>query len=260
VLPYLTIRSKENSLIKQVIKLAQNSSYRKQFGQAVVYGEHLVEEALKNNCLHSLLIAEERWDRYQTLLAGLATDKIYLVPKAIMSKMSLLDTPTDIIGLITTVTMPVTSAVYTNDCILLENIQDPGNLGTIMRAAKASGINTIVLSGNSVDVYNSKVLRASQGAQFGLTILTQADLTKFIQLYRGQVIATTPYATISIYQLKLTQPVAWVFGNEGQGISAELLQQIKIQAKIPMLGNAESLNIAMAATVCIFETVRQRLQ
>jgi TrmH family RNA methyltransferase len=249
------IESKDNLLIKKIVKLAKDSSYRNELGLAVIYGNHLVMEAIKYNILDSLVVLESSINKYREIF-----DKIHTTTPNILDKINLLDSDTDIVGVIKIASSKKVPKLYADkDYILLENVQDPGNLGTIMRVAKASGINSICLSKKCVDVYNPKVLRASQGLQFGLDIFTNTDFIDFIKHYSGTIIATTPHTTQSVYSLDLTKPIAWVFGNEGIGISSEILDKINIQAKIPMNGDVESLNIAMAATICVFEMARQRL-
>ena len=265
---YDTIASKDNNLIKKIVKLSANSSYRKECNKAVIYGWHLIEEAIKYDILESVIILNKNINKYSNLLNTANTPyKIYIANSQIMNKINVLDSAVDIVGVIKINYTEVVKYNEITDCIFLENIQDPGNLGTIMRVAKASGVRALFASSNCVDIYNPKVLRASQGLQFGLDIYVNIDFYDFVRQYNGIIIATTPYTDTSIYTIDLQQPIAWVFGNEGAGLSSNILNEKLhphlnekiIKAKIPMPGDAESLNIAMAATVCVFEMMRQRL-
>jgi TrmH family RNA methyltransferase len=206
-----------------------------------------------------VLILEDAVTKYQDLINSLTNPQaIKLVPIEIMRKLNILDSLSEIVAVIK-IKPTLAEPSLTQDSLVLENIQDPGNLGTILRAAYASGITQIVLSPKSVDVYNPKVLRASQGIQFGLQIYTEIELGQWLDKYRGQVLAMVPQANLNLYQQDLLLTTALVLGNEGNGLSRELLAQLKTQISIPMLGGAESLNLAMAATIGLFEMSRQRV-
>lgn len=250
------IESKDNAQVKRVVKLLKESKFRNQEQQSVVYGEHLIIEAGRKKLLKQVWVLKESYEKYYSLLSDCQCD-IMVIPSAIMSKLNILDSIVDILGVINF----VASTKFDNnaDCLVLEHIQDPGNLGTILRAASASGIKQVVLSNNSVDIYNPKVLRASQGIQFNLVIFTNADISNILTNYQGQILAFTPHTENSLYEYDLTKPSAFIFGNEGQGLSDNILEQFTQQVKIPMLGNAESINLAMAATVAVFEMSRQRI-
>lgn len=256
---YTYIESRDNSLVKHFVKLTQNTAYRNETGECMLHGLHLVIEAGKAGLLTTLIINKDSLLKYKDFISLNPSLKLYSVSQQVMQKISFLDTPVDIVGVANFCPKNLDQEVYTSDCIILENIQDPGNLGTILRAAMASGVSNIIISKGNVDPYNPKVLRSSQGIQFGLNIIQIDDLSDFIRNYKFTVIATTPTAKDSIYLTDLTKPVAWVFGNEGLGISPLLLSGIKEHRTIPMSNSTESLNVAMAATVCLFETYRQRL-
>lgn len=273
---FIKIESKENNLVKKVVKLLKSSTYRHDNWNAVIYGEHLVIEANKYLLLESVILNESAIDKYKKILNIIEINnkkqiiqrraKIYITDDEIFDKMNMLDGKVDLVGVIKFrhperyVLNKLAMSGFDNDVILLENIQDPGNLGAILRIAAASGIKNICLSKTCVDVYNPKVLRSSQGLQFGLNIYTDVDLLEFVRHYPGQIIATLPLADKSIYNVDLNSyKTAFIFGNEGEGVSKELLKLVKTKVKIPMADEVESLNVAMAATVCAFEMVRQRL-
>lgn len=250
------IESKDNAQVKRVVRLLKESKFRNQEQQSVVCGEHLIIEASKSKLLLQVWVLKESYEKYYSILHECNCD-IMVVPAQVMSKLNILDSMTDILGVIKFVkNVPFN---HNADCLVLEHIQDPGNLGTILRAASASGIKQVVLSNNSVDIYNPKVLRASQGIQFNLMIFTNLDICQLLADYHGQILAFTPHTTNDLYNCDLSVPSALVFGNEGQGLSVEVLEQLNKHVKIPMLGNAESINLAMAATVAVFEMSRQRI-
>lgn len=254
---YQIIESKENAQVKRVVRLARESKFRHQEQQAIIYGEHLVVEAMKCQLLSQVFILQYSYEKYGKLLHD-SSVKIVLVSTEIMSKLNLLDSEIDILAI---VNFPKFKVFDNNsDCIILENIQNPGNLGTVLRAASASGIKQVVLSSSSVDIYNPKVLRASQGIQFSIHTYIGVDVFELINNYKGQVLAMTPHAKNSLYDCDLSKPTALILGNEGSGLSLDLLNQISNHIKIPMIGNAESINLAMAATVAAFEMSRQRIK
>ncbi|HSQ04408.1 MAG TPA: RNA methyltransferase, partial [Burkholderiales bacterium] len=141
--------------------------------------------------------------------------------------------------------------------LLLEDIQDPGNLGSILRSAAAAGVGQVVLSRGSVHAWSPRVLRAGMGAHFALQIHEDADLLKSVTAFRGRVVATRQDAPRVVFDADLTGTVALLFGNEGGGLPASLLQAAHDVVSIPMPGKSESLNVAAAAAVCLFERVRQ---
>ncbi len=248
----LDIQSLDNPLIKQIVKLVNSSSYRNSEKKCVIYGLHLIEEAYKYGFLEIILVDDSR--DYKALPKDVP---IYKVSTKVFTKISLLDGKYDIVGIAGF--KVAHNDIYNEDCIVLDNVQDPGNLGTIIRNAKASGINNILLTNGCVDSYNPKVLRSSQGAVFGVNIIDINDITSFIKIFKGTLIATVPHSQNSLYDMNLRSTTAWVFGNEGSGISSNILNMIDTKVNIPMQNNTESINVAMAMAVCVFEQLRQRL-
>lgn len=256
---YPKIESLDNALVKQVVKLGKDRSYREELNLSIIYGIHLVEEAFRHNVLETLIINEENLLKYISFIEQLEPVKIAIATPLVMKKLNILDGDIDIVGVVNTANYEIDHDLYDENCLVLESVQDPGNLGTIIRSARASGINNLLLSPNSVDPYNPKVLRSSQGAAFGMKIFTGVNLEDFIKNYKSKVIATTPHTKNSIYATDLSGPIAWVFGNEGAGLSEHILGKVQHQVTIPMQNQTESLNVAMAVTVCVFEQLRQRL-
>jgi len=146
--------------------------------------------------------------------------------------------------------------------VALDGVQDPGNVGTIVRSAAAGGAAAVVLGRGTADLYNAKTLRATMGAVFRVPVL-EADLTELLPAARERgaaVIGTSLQATRNCYECDLAGPRTWlVFGNEGSGLSPAVEALVDRSVLIPMSGQAESLNVAMAATVLLFEAQRQRL-
>lgn len=259
-----SISSRENPFFKQLVKLEESARHRRTSGLTLLDGAHLI------NAYHaalglpeSLIVGESGCEgaEIKRLLAKLGTKEtieVVVLSDALFREVSPVKTPTGIIALIP---IPAPGAINVRKdqsfCVLLEAIQDPGNLGSILRSAAAAGAGDAYLSKGCADAWSPKTLRAAMGAHFLLRIHEQADLPKVAREFNGKVIATTLKAKTSLYQTRLTGPVAFVFGNEGIGLSEAVLKESTTQVTIPMPGATESLNAAAAAAVCFFERVRQ---
>lgn len=257
-----TIISPHNQQLKHLAKLIDQSKYRRSEGQTVLEGTHLLEACLNSGQtpIH-VYVPETRLEEteIQTLLHRLPENRISKVSGKLLGKIGSLDTANEIMSLIPL--PPTVRQPENGDCIVLDNVQDPGNIGTLLRSAAASGIRQIVLGHGCADPFSPKVLRAGMGAHFLLDICERIDLNAWLATYQGRTFATAlnhPRPS-SLYELDLRQPAAWLFGNEGSGLSPQLLANADYGVHIPMQGATESLNIAMAATICLFEQMRQRL-
>jgi TrmH family RNA methyltransferase len=138
-----------------------------------------------------------------------------------------------------------------------ENIQDPGNLGSMLRSAAAAGCDAVFMSGGCADAWSPRVLRAAMGGHFVLTLHEHADLLGVSSRFPGTIFAASLSASVSLYDSRLSGKLAFAIGNEGAGLSDALLSQ-SVPVTIPMPGKVESLNAATAAAICLFEAVRQR--
>ncbi|WP_322994962.1 RNA methyltransferase [Castellaniella sp.] len=147
--------------------------------------------------------------------------------------------------------------LITEGCLWLDRVQDPGNLGTLLRTAAAAGLKSAYLSPGCAAAWSPKVLRSGQGAHFSLNIYAQVDLSGLHRRLRVPLAATTLQQAQSLYQQDLRQPCAWLFGNEGRGVSADLLALADWRVHIPQSASVESLNVAAAAAICLFEQRRQ---
>jgi TrmH family RNA methyltransferase len=181
-------------------------------------------------------------------------ENLIILGDELFRAISTVDTPTGIIALIR---IPQPAEEKTDCCVLLEDVQDPGNLGSILRSAAAAGIRQIHLSPGCADAWSPKVLRAGMGAHFHLSIHENSDLVAAARDFQGQVVAMTLGAEMTLFSLDLSGLTAFVIGNEGAGISEDLLAVADSKVMIPMPGTAESLNAAAAAAICFFERVRQ---
>lgn len=253
-MPLKHVTSKDNPLYRTLLALAEDRQARRQRQQTLLDGEHLLQEALAAGLRPSRLILVEDAvaSPWAERLGGVPK---LILPPALLRKLSPLATPT---GLMAVIDIPEAAAgAMPSDCIvLLDAIQDPGNLGALLRIAAAAGVGAAYLSPGCTDAWSPKALRGGQGAQFRLVIHEEADLLAVARDFTGPVYAAMPRAAQSLFALALTGPVGFVFGNEGAGLDASLAHET-MPFSIPMPGGMESLNVASAAAICLFERVRQ---
>lgn len=253
------IQSRDNPLFKNLLRLSKSAHERRKRGVTLLDGPHLVEAfSAAGHEIEALVLSESgaRHQEAQQLYARLAAKQRVQLKDSLFQEIAATTTPVGLLALVDT-PMPTQAPDFRSDAVLLEAIQDPGNLGSILRTAAAAGIKQVLLSRGSVFSWSPKVLRAAMGAHFALYIFEDCDLVAFLREFEGQSVATSGAAKQSLFDLPLGQPVAWLFGNEGAGLSAELGSLAQAQARIPMPGNAESLNVAAAAAICLFERLRR---
>ncbi|GBG12853.1 RNA methyltransferase, TrmH family [Novimethylophilus kurashikiensis] len=255
------ISSRDNASFKQLKKLAESSKARRKAAQALLDGIHLLAACLESGMQPRLVaISENALDHPEIgpLLASLPEVEVLQLPDALFNEITQLDTPVGLLALIDI--PPARIPSNAGFCLMLEDVQDPGNLGTILRSAAAAGVEVAYLSPRCADAWSPKVLRAAMGAHFVLPIEEGADLPALVARFNGKTLATRLDAKQSLYQLDLRGPTAVLIGNEGAGLSDALLEIANTPVRIPMPGQIESLNAAAAASICLFECVRQRLK
>ena len=252
-----TITSRENPLLKSVRKHAASSKERKKSGKTLLDGIHLVAAYHQAGGLpEAVMVAVSAQDHpeIRDFLDRVPPENLIVLSDELFRDISTVGTPTGIAALIR---IPQPAEGQTDCCVLLEDVQDPGNLGSILRSAAAAGIGRIYLSPGCADAWSPKVLRAGMGAHFHLSIHENSDLVAAARNFSGQVVATTLGAEKTLFNLDLSGQTAFIIGNEGAGISEDLLEAADSRVMIPMPGAAESLNAAAAAAICFFERVRQ---
>lgn len=256
------ITSASNPLVKKLRHLASSGSARRKQGLFLAEGAHLVKSFLAtgNTPQHYIIAAsaqenpeiaalvEEFDERDIELLADSLFESIFSVHAAA--------------GIAILANLPESTEVTSlqSDAVLLDEVQDPGNLGTLLRTIAATGVKTVVLSPGCASPWSPKALRAGMGAQFSLELHENADLASLIEAATVPVLATALTNTSkSLYQTNLTKPTAWLFGNEGQGVRPELIEKASATITIPQVdGPVESLNVAASVAVCLYEQFRQR--
>jgi TrmH family RNA methyltransferase len=253
------IHSRDNPRYKALRRLVQSSQERRHAGLSVLDGVHLVgaycqhlgrpEHVVVNRA--GLANAE-----VQTILESCGLGAPTVLGDALFKEVSSVVTPTGIIAVVKT-PPPRPVPADLDACVILEGLQDPGNLGSILRTCAAAGVAHVLLSRGSVHAWSPRVLRAGMGAHFSLHIHERVDVLAAARGFKGRVIATCGAARHSLYDADLTGKTALLFGNEGGGLSPELRSASQVEVSIPMPGAVESLNVAAAVAVCLFERVRQ---
>ena len=256
------ITSRDNGHFKLLKRLCQSGRERRKTGRIVLDGIHLIESYIQRfGLLEEVIVSESGMSRLEIshfLSGDLADCSVTVLEDALFDELATVETPSGIIAISEQPGGPQ-GLDQQADAVLLDGIQDPGNLGSILRSSAAAGFRQILLSADCAHAWSPKVLRAAMGAHFELDIHERCDLTVFLTSYQGVSVATELKAPDSLYSVPLNRPVAWVFGNEGQGIRSHVASEVRARVVIPMPGKVESLNVAAAAAICLFETVRQRL-
>lgn len=257
-----TISSRENPLFKELKLLASSSQVRRKAGRTLLDGVHLCQAYLAQVGMPPFCVVSES-SLAQAEVAAIVQQceaaRVHCIclPDAMYQVLSQVEHGIGLLFVVDT-PQPAMPVRLTQSAVLLDNLQDPGNLGSILRSAAAAGIEHVFCSKGTAFAWSPKVLRAGMGAHFLLNILENVDLQALMQTSAVPVLATSSHASRRLYEIDLKQPVAWLFGHEGQGVSEELLKLATCQISIPHLGPVESLNVAASAAVCFFEQVRQK--
>ena len=238
----MVITSLENGKVKDVVKL-QSKKYRDLTNTFVVETEHLVEEAEKAGIIKDLFLVEDEF---------VDNNDTYFVTNEVMRKMSSMESPSNVLA----VCEKNNSKEIIGDRILLiDAIQDPGNLGTIIRSSVAFGVTTIVLSPDTVDLYNPKVIRATEGMFCHINIITM-DLEEAINIIKSKgikVYGTNVVDGVSVTSITDKNKYALIVGNEGNGVKQNIQDLSDVNLYIPMKDNVESLNVGVACSILLYE-------
>lgn len=263
------ISSRDNPMVKRLHALANSARERRKLGETLLDGAHLLDAALQQQWpLKAIVVSDSGCAQLEIedLLARCAHDiPRYQLPDALFAHISPVDSPSGVIAIIDLLPEPDparladSAALSAHSLVVLDGVQDPGNLGTILRTAAAAGVRDVLLTPGCAGAWSPRALRAGMGAHFGLRIHERVDAVDVLGAFRGAILATAlGEGARSLYELDLDAPVAWLFGAEGQGVSSALLACASQRVIIPMAGDVESLNVAAAVAVCLFEQARQR--
>ncbi|QGU94967.1 RNA methyltransferase [Clostridium bovifaecis] len=255
------IESKDNSLIKDIKKL-NKKKYRVEYGQFLVEGFRFVEEALKSTFkIPYIFISETSLEKFRSFgmerLINCDT-KVNCVKESLLKELCNTENPQGILAVVNNKRVEIESkeGFY----VLADRVQDPGNMGTIIRSAHAAGALGVIITKGTVDVYNDKTLRSTMGSIFNIPVIEDENFQVIKSLKESgfKLLVSSLDAENNFYDVDLTSKVIISIGNEGNGISEELYELNDEKVKIPMPGGAESLNAAVAASVMMYEAVRQK--
>ncbi len=244
----VSITSRENPLLKELRKVAQDSIAYRKAGRFWVEGDHLCSAALQRGQRPAVAVfTEEYWPLAPVGYAQAAIKNI-VIPVALFRELSGLESPAGV-GFVldlpaSAVLQPMVSTV------ILDRVQDAGNVGSILRSAGAFGFRQVVALKGTAALWSPKVLRAGMGAHFGLNLLEGVELGELLALQVPLVVTSSHHGEL-IQNLRLPQPCAWAFGHEGQGVCPELMARAAVPARIGQPGGEESLNVAAAAAICL---------
>ena len=255
------VTSRHNPRLSEAAELIASSRERRKSGKCVLEGEHVVATYMERHGAPETLIvtAGALASPSVRALAERQSGRTLIVPESLFAATASL--PADV-GVLAVVVTPRPPALgFADFCLLVDDVQDPGNIGSILRSAAAAGVAQVLLSMHCAFAWSPKVLRAGQGAHFAVDIHEDVDLLAWGEAYRetgGEVVATVVAGGIPLFAAPLGARVALLIGNEGAGLSESLATLATQRVTIPMPGGMESLNVAAAAAICLFECVRRR--
>lgn len=255
------IQSKDNKTIKHIISLQQRK-YRQKFGEYTVEGIRAVTDIGKKDCLRSILIRESKRSELEPLVQkGFTVSSVYVVQDPIFDKIEHSVNGQGILGIAKKCVNDLHSLIVEDGLyVALDGVQDPGNLGTIIRTAVAAGAKGIFLLKGTVDPYNEKCVRSTMSALCNIPIFEDVTLSEFYDFIKDNTIKTyvtslenvEPYHTISYPKRTMI-----ILGNEGNGVSREIIEMCDQAITIPMYGDIESLNVSIAAALCMYKVREQ---
>ncbi|MBD2179202.1 RNA methyltransferase [Pseudanabaena sp. FACHB-1998] len=260
------LTSTKNPLVKQLRSLGENAKNRKELGLFLIEGTHALTEAIATAYPLSIICCTEKWistnpDLYQQIEAFTdEIDRLEIVSEEVLQAIATTQNPD---GVIAAAFLPSGEIAHIKNLgLALETIQDPGNIGAIVRSAVAVGLDGMLVSSDSVDLTNPKIIRATAGQWFRCAMQTSNSLTDDIRKLKAQgvkAIATLPNAKKTYWDYDFTQPTVILLGNEGNGLSDELIALADEAVSIPQSDRVESLNVAICAALLLYEAKRQNL-
>lgn len=252
-----SITARDNPKLQHLRKLAQDGGAYRKLGGVWLEGDHLARAAVQRGVVPALALITDvaAADEAMRALADVAP-KVLVVSPALFKTVSGLESPAQIGFELTLPTQPRIEARA--DSIVLDRLQDAGNVGTILRSAAALGFRQVLALKGTAALWSPKVLRAGMGAHFGLKLIEGLSVDDLDAL-QVPLLATSSHSDALLHEADLPNPCAWVMGHEGQGVSEALMQRCALRIGIPQPGGEESLNVASAASICLYESARRRL-
>jgi RNA methyltransferase, TrmH family len=249
------VSSRDNPLVKRLLRLTQQAGSTRRMGQVWLEGEHLCGAALAHGVpVPQAVLAEPAWAQPRMRALAERAERIAVLPSALFGTVSSLPSPGGIGFVIDLPPPPAIDAEASS--VVLDRLQDAGNVGSILRSAAAFGITQVLALSGTAALWSPKVLRAGMGAHFRLR-LVEGLAIEALDALRLPLVATSSHAAPTLTEVELPPRCAWVLGHEGQGVDAVLLARCTHTLRIPQPGGEESLNVAAAAAVCFYEAARR---
>lgn len=254
----MVIGSNSNEKVKELRKLVKSSRERREKGLYIVEGIKMFSE-IPTEDIFEVYVCESALEKYSDRLSG----KYTVLSDHVFKSVSDTETPQGIMALVHMKSNTLESICASDNpfVLIIERLQDPGNMGTIIRSAEAAGASGIMLSQGCVDIYSPKVVRSTMGSLFRVPVFVSGDLKIDIDKLKkkGVTVYGAHLNGDSMYNMNFTGPVAFLIGNEGKGLSEEIGEEADFLLKIPMKGEVESLNAAVSASIIAYEVLRQRI-
>jgi TrmH family RNA methyltransferase len=275
------ITSRDNPLLRRLRHLLSSPTGYRREGEICIEGEHLCSAYLARGHRPGLaLFSESAWQRLSMRELAVGAGQVQWVADRLLAQISTLPSPA---GVVFVAAVPADATPdFRASAVLLDRVQDPGNVGSILRTASALGVRQVWATPGTAALWSPKVLRAGMGAHFGLNLCEGLDVQALTEGLRSAAedssvpsapgtsgsseaggerapwVATSSHAGALLGQVELPAPCVWVLGHEGQGVAPALLQRCQLTVRIPQPGGEESLNVAAAAAICLYESARQQ--
>ena len=245
------LRSRDNPRVKRWTKLVQDSRLRKKEGRCLVEGPHLVAAVLESGLKPLALLASESGLKHEQIKSLVKNSGVHpvVLSEAVFRSIADAETPP---GIAAEIAIPQAEEKSSLQAVFLEGVQDPANVGAIIRSAAAFGVGTVVLDRGCADPWSPKALRAAMGGHFLLGIRSVAAFEEELKRFEGKLLCTVPKDGTPLADADLAGRLGWLFGAEGQGVSATAALHAALRVTIPMAPGAESLNVAAAAAICLY--------
>ena len=252
------LRSRANPRVRRWHRLVRDAKARRAQARALIEGPRLVGACLAaDGAIEELLVSQSGMAKREiSSLVDRAGVELVVLSDAVFRAIVDTDTPQ---GIAAEIAIPATppALAESRGCVMLDRIQDAGNVGAILRSAAAFGVQDVLLSSGCADPWSPKVLRAAMGGHFALRIGASRNPVSDVERFPGTVACAVPHGGVPIASADLKGPVLWIFGSEAQGVRGDLTARADLRVTIPMLGALESLNVGAAAAICFYEASRR---
>jgi TrmH family RNA methyltransferase len=249
------IRSRDNPRVKRWMKMAVDASFRRSEARAMVEGPHLVAEAISAGLDPVALIVSEAGLANPEVRRLVAERDAVVLADGVFAAVADAESPP---GIAAEIKIPRRSGRTSGPAVFLQGVQDPGNVGAIVRSAAAFGIEEVVLDQACADAWGPKVLRAAMGGHFRLALRQVRDLDAELEGFNGTTVCAIPSGGEALHRCALDGRLGWIFGAEGRGVSEAIARRAALKVSIPMAARTESLNVAAAAAICLYEAFSRR--